>query len=238
MPRTLRAGDKGPDVLAMQQGLRKALGAKARNNGRGVYGSLTVHDVHLFKLDWSPKEADGHIFGANAWSHLEQYLGRRQKALLKKAQALEAARATESKEQQTRGLIVAQAIWSLAHRDAYVYAQYRPMPLSWTSPGATHQIDCSTSVTLDYKAAAATDPNGRGYDRYGYTGTLWNQGVAVATPAPTDLCFYGSMAGGVPSHVAICVELGWVVSFGHTPISKYPVRYRADYRGSRRYPVM
>jgi hypothetical protein len=238
MPRTLHAGDRGPDVLALQQALRKALAPKSVNSLSGAYGSLTVRDVSAFKAKWS-KDTDGYIAGALVWSHLDQYIGAQQKRLLARAAVLEAQEAALTKEQQIRRAIVAQAFWSLANNGRYVYTQKRPMPSSWTAPGAEEGIDCSTSVTLDYKAGGAIDPNGLGYNGYGYTGTLWNHGTATAAPEPSDLAFYGEMTGGIPSHVAIVVEPGWVISFGHTPISKYPIGYRSsDYRGCRHYPVL
>jgi cell wall-associated NlpC family hydrolase len=237
MPRSLRAGDSGPDVLALQNALHRALGSKAKNNRRGSYGSLTVADVHLFKLPWQPEAADGHVFGTTAWAHLAKFLSRQDKALLRKAQELDAAREAESHKQKIRGAIVAEAYWMLAHAGLYTYRQFRPMPPSIRDPIAHDRLDCSSTVTLLYKAGGAVDPNGRGYDGQGYTGTLVSHGASVAVPAPTDLCFYGNMGNGIPSHVAICVEPGWLFSFGHTPPSKYPVGYRTDYRGARRYSV-
>ena len=237
MPRELRAGDRGPDVLALQQALHKALGAEARNNQKGDYGSKTVHDVHLFKLGWT-KQTSGEVFGSNAWGHIEKYIGLKQQRLLKEAQHLEAQRAAETQEQKIRGLIVAEAVWMLANRGMFVYRQFRPYPSSLRILQARDECDCSSSCTLWYKAGGAVDPNGLGYSGQGYTGTLWGRGEAVQTPAPTDLCFYGNMGNGIPSHVAMCVEPGYVISFGHTPVSKYPVNYRpGEFRGARHYPV-
>jgi cell wall-associated NlpC family hydrolase len=237
MPRTLRAGDKGPDVQAMQEALHTVLRGRARNNKKGAYGSLTVRDVALFKTAWT-KETDGSVFGANAWGHIEDYLGKRQKKLLEEAKAQEVKRQHEAAEPRTRGIIVAEALWALANNGRFVYRQYRPMPASLRVPEARDRVDCSTFVTLCYKAGGAPDPNGRGYDGLGYTGTMWGRGEAIASPGPTDLAFYGDMGNGIPSHVAIVTERGWVVSDGHTPISRYPLLYRRDYRGSRRYPAL
>jgi cell wall-associated NlpC family hydrolase len=238
MPRSLRAGDRGPDVQALQQGLRKALRDKAVNNGKGVYGSLTVRDVAAFKRAWT-SESDGHFAGALVWKHLEQYLGAGQRRLLRQAQALEVARQHESKEQALRGAIVAEAYWALANNGLFVYRQYRPMPASLRVKEARDEVDCSTLVTLCYKAAGAIDPNGLGYNGQGYTGSQWGRGEAIASPQPGDVAFYGNMGNGIPSHEALVVDGGNVISFGHTPISKYPLHYRAsDYRGSRRYSVV
>jgi hypothetical protein len=240
MPRSLRAGDRGPDVLAMQQGLRAALGSTARNSQKGVYGSLTIRDVQAFKRGWT-RDLDGQVFGANAWSHLEKYLGAKQRKLIQQAAALEVARQNEAAEARIRGLIVAEANWALANNGLFVYRQVRPMPPSLRVLQARDEVDCSAFVTLCFKAGGAPDPNGRGYDSQGFTGTLWGRGTAIASPGPSDLAFYGRMGGvfgDTPEHVALVVEPGWVVSDGHTPISKYPLHYRRDYVGSRHYPAL
>lgn len=236
MPRTLHAGDHGPDVQALQQALRKALAPHARNNARGAYGSLTVRDVSAFKSLWS-KDTDGHIAGALVWSHLDKYLGAQQKRLLAKAKALEAAEAAETDEQKIRRAIVAEAYWALANNGLFVYAQFRPMPSSLRVPEAHNRVDCSTFYTLCCKAGGAVDPNGRGYDGQGYTGTLVSHGTPTSSPVPGDAAFYGNMGNGIPSHVAMVVDGGMVISDGHTPISKYPARYRTDLREFRHYSV-
>ncbi len=67
--------------------------------------------------------------------------------------------------------------------------------------------DCSSSVTWLYFQAAAPDPNGRGYDGQGWTGTLVDHGreITLAEAAPGDLVFYGD--GRSRSHV-VCVMAG------------------------------
>lgn len=239
MPRTLYAGDSGPDVKALQQALRKALAPNAKNNAQGHYGSLTVRDVAAFKRGWT-SDSDGHTAGALVWSHLNQYLGAAQRRLLKKAEGLQAAQDLETREQWIRKTIVAEGYWALANNGLFVYRQYRPMPSSLRVKEARDEVDCSTYVTLCYKAAGAIDPNGLGYNGSGYTGSQWTRGEAIASPQPGDVAFYGSMPGtnGIPSHEALVVDGGNVISFGHTPISKYSLFYRSDYRGSRRYPVL
>jgi hypothetical protein len=216
-----------------------ALGRAAHNNKKGAYGSLTVRDVHAFKGPWT-SEADGSVFGAIAWGHLAHYLGRRQRRLLDKAKVLEAERDRETLVVRTRRLIVAEAYWALANHHLFTYRQFRPYPASLRVSEAANTVDCSAFATLCFRAGGAPDPNGRGYDGLGYTGTLWGQGAPTGLPAAGDLAFYGDMGpvfGHAPSHVALVVDGAFVISDGHTPISKYPVRYRSDYRGSRRYAM-
>jgi cell wall-associated NlpC family hydrolase len=54
------------------------------------------------------------------------------------------------------------------------------------------RLDCSEFVTLVYKAAGVVDPNGRGYNGTGYTGTLVANGTRTSNPQPGDLVFYGT----------------------------------------------
>jgi cell wall-associated NlpC family hydrolase len=106
------------------------------------------------------------------------------------------------------------------------------------SVAAYTRTDCSSFVTLCYKEGGAPDPNRRGYDGYGFTGTLWPRGVKVYTPRIADLVFYGWGRSGWPTHVALYVGNGEVISFGSTPIRKLPIRYRGDYMGCRTYPIL
>lgn len=102
----------------------------------------------------------------------------------------------------------------------------------------THVLweDCSSGATGLYYVAGAPDPNGRGYDTYGYTGTLAQHGrrITIAAAKAGDLVFYGS---GFPySHVAVYLGFGRVWSFG-SENGPYvlPVAYRRDMREVRSY---
>lgn len=101
--------------------------------------------------------------------------------------------------------------------------------------------DCSSSVTGLYWLAGLPDPNGRGYDGYGYTGTLaahgrivWHLGDSLALLRPGDLVFYG---GGFPHHhVTMYLGAGRVFSHGiSTGPFNLPVQYRADAVNAHRY---
>ena len=78
------------------------------------------------------------------------------------------------------------------------------------------------------------DPNGLGYNGYGYTGTLSQQGRQTRVPKPGDLGFYG---GGWPySHVVVSVGDGKCVSHGSEG-GPYLLdfRYRSDFNHWRTY---
>lgn len=72
--------------------------------------------------------------------------------------------------------------WLVANEPKVHYAQERPMELirrreqyleDWLKRARSGiTMDCSEAVTLICKLAGLSDPNGRGYDGTGYTGTL------------------------------------------------------------------
>lgn len=121
-----------------------------------------------------------------------------------------------------------------------VYGQARPMPPSRSlfAPLSEVQrrIDCSTHATFSYRDAGHPDPNGRGYDGYGFTGTLIAQGEQTRVPRVGDLAFYGN-PNGRTGHVAVYIGGNQVCTFGSTPIKVAGVHYRGDFDQFRSYPL-
>ena len=125
--------------------------------------------------------------------------------------------------------------WSI--RDRIVYSQTRPMDLN-KPPSYPNPTDCSSFATQCYYAAGAKDPNGRGYDGQGYTGTLLAHGTKInkSQLAIGDLVFYGyttrsspAFPVGSPTHVAIYAGSGMVYSMGSSVgPSYYAINYRGD----------
>jgi cell wall-associated NlpC family hydrolase len=70
-------------------------------------------------------------------------------------------------------------------------------------PRVPRAADSSSFVTWCYWQAGAPDPNGAGYDGFGYLGTLATHGVRVPKPRPGDVVLYG--AGAVPSIAGIYI---------------------------------
>lgn len=106
-----------------------------------------------------------------------------------------------------RERIVTFARWGALNTAAIHYAQVRPMDhlnmveaLPWTT-------DCSEFVTTIYKWAGAPDPNGRGYDGLGYTGTMLDHGVSIPLfqVRKGDVVIWGSFPG---HHTAVFTEDG------------------------------
>lgn len=143
-----------------------------------------------------------------------------------------------SPEERMRQAIHDAGFFWYGHRSSIAYSQYRPMWLG-NPPLVPPRWDCSGFVTGCYYAAKANDPNGRGYDHLGYTGTLISQGSLVVSQQNLkvgDLIYYGYSTGrpgfnaGDPTHVALYVGqingTRMVLSHGHFPMSLYPINYR------------
>ena len=239
---TLFAGDRGAAVKALQLCLRRALGSHAVNNLKGDYGTLTIKDVARWEAGQQKKGhnilVSGRSFGPKGWELMEKHIKALPEAqrLLAKQAILDAAQAAQDTADALRREIVAAAWSAYERRMGIAYSQYRPMPKSL---GAARAMDCSTFTTLAYKDAGAPDPNGRGYDGYGFTGTLWVRGtsVSVADANKADMVFYGYHPSipGAPGHVALYVGNGRVLSLGSYPMRYLPVYYRSDVRGVKSY---
>ena len=108
-----------------------------------------------------------------------------------------------------RPQIVVWADWCVTHKDLFNYREVRPMPYSTKAP---IDNDCSGTFTLCYYLAGAPDPNGLGYDGYGYTGTLATHGqqITLAQLEPGDAVIYygGGFAPGDSQHVATIIKPG------------------------------
>jgi hypothetical protein len=246
---TLALGERNAGVRALQYGLHRALAKRGLPHGNlrnGMYGSLTKQDVLVFKINYGITPRQGKTFGGSGeWRALEPFLGKwdkiklaRRNATIIAERARAAALARIARAVASELAIVAVSLRFYDNRYRYHYRQTRPMPSELFSSTAYYRLDCSSTCTLIFKAAGAPDPNGRGYDGYGYTGTLWPRGTYVGSDCKAgDLAFYGYMSDGNPSHVATCISSSEIVSFGSTPPHRLPLRYRNDFRGCRRYPL-
>jgi hypothetical protein len=87
------------------------------------------------------------------------------------------------------------------------YGQVRPIP----HPGQRGRVktDCSGGVTYAAQVAKVPDPNARGFDGLGYTGTLleskYAKRVSLLQARPGDLIVYGPFPG---HHVVAILEAG------------------------------
>lgn len=156
-----------------------------------------------------------------------------------------------TKEQTIRRAIIAAAGFWYSHRWNIAYSQYRPMQLG-KPPWVPYHGDCSAFATMCHYAGGAPDPNGRGYDHLGYTGTLMDRGERVSNVTsldPGDLIFYGYSSGnnpgpfpkGSPTHVAVYAGYHdgahMVYSLGSYPMRYTVYSYRHDVNHFRHYKV-
>ncbi|HMD79799.1 MAG TPA: hypothetical protein VKE92_00740 [Anaerolineales bacterium] len=140
-----------------------------------------------------------------------------------------------SPDDRIRQAMVAAGFYWYSKKYEIAYSQFRPFWLG-KPPMMPSKTDCSGFYTLCSYAGGAPDPNGRGYDHLGYTGTLQSRGHRVGSLADLkigDAIFYGyttSSSGafpyGSPTHVAMYVGKGMVLSMGHYPMAYIDYNYR------------
>lgn len=195
----------------------------------GHYGMATHEALRLTRRKGHPSEW---AFDAMA------------SALLRQAQHDHAAETATARA--ARALVDAAAFW-IVHRDESHYAQVRPFPLV-VPPQIALRTDCSGFATTCFFAAGSPDPNDRGYDGNGYTGTLVSNGTPVEAHEADAGClaFYGRTSSpspafpvGSPTHVAVCLPGGYIASDGQeSGPQKYDLDYRGDFHSTRRYPLV
>lgn len=128
-----------------------------------------------------------------------------------------------------RDTIIAYAIFGYNNRSSIHYTQgpsrMYGVKHNTRPPSIPYWEDCSSFSTWCYWGAKVRDPNGLGYNGYGYTGTLSQNGRKTYTPVKGDLAFYGY--SWPYSHVVIYIGNGKCVSHGSEigPVL-IPVNYR------------
>lgn len=99
-------------------------------------------------------------------------------------------------------------LWGVNNNPNIHYGQLRPMPLGrWKQHDLPITTDCSGSLTCCAYAAGIPDPNGRGYDGQGYTGTMLQhlRRIPKADIRRGDFVIYD---GAYSDHVAAVLEVG------------------------------
>ena len=135
-----------------------------------------------------------------------------------------------------RQSIVEAGFFWYQRRMSIAYDQMRPFQKR-KPPQTPTMWDCSAFVTNCYYGGGAPDPNGRGYDGQGYTGTLLSHGKVIpfSQIQTADLIMFGSSSGkpgfpvGAPTHVSLYVGGGMVLSLGSYPMGYYVHTYRSDF---------
>ena len=223
-PRILRVGSRGRDVRAVQRALRKAGARPTGSPINNVFDETMAAEVRTFQSTHG-LDADGEA-GDQTFTALEPFFDAYGRRLLA-AVTRELASPTGIRQR-----IVAAADVGVRNRDAIHYTQdgrrMQGVREQRRLPRFPEFEDCSSFATWCYWVAGAPDPNGRGYDGFGFTGTQVTQGTVSSNARPGDLVFYGG--GSVPKHVAVYVGNGRVVSHGSEP---GPLLLPLDYRSDR-----
>lgn len=228
---------EGPPIAAMQAALASILGSASQNKRNAVWGSATTQDLLAARGKGNLTPVGyGDAVDKLTWDWLYSYMNESYQAMARAPLTYDPANPAVEHPGDLGAAIAAvaeDAYSKLAGR--WVYNQYRPMAASLWDDFAEDHSDCSSFATLAYKDAGAPDPNGRGFDGYGYTGSMQGRG-SPCNPKPGALAFYGPSWSST-SHVAVVDSAAsGVVSFGHTPMEHYDsVAYRDDYLGCREY---
>lgn len=228
LKRLLKRGMKGKDVEALQRAL-KAAKATRINPPAHIYGPGTMQAVKRFQRE-NNLEVDG-VYGPKTHAvlapHYDAY----------GAWLITGEKVDVSPEEKMRSAIVDACIlgYNLRAQIHYTMGNLRMWGVRnrVKPPSVPKYEDCSSFATWVYWVSGAADPNGRGYDGYGYTGTLALKGTRTNSPRPGNLGFYGSYPYG---HVVIYVGEGKCVSHGSEggPYLLYP-NYRNDFSHWRTY---
>jgi len=236
-PRELELGSKGRDVRALQRALRRAgfwpKGARVSN----VFDEATDKAVRAFQKD-RKLEIDGEV-GEDTFGALLPHYDAWSRALVERVRKKMEKLANPSGKRQR---IVAAAFVGYTNRDRIGYTQdgrrMQGVRDGIRVPRFPAFEDCSSFATWCYWVAGAPDPNGRGYDGFGFTGTQIGPGKKVTDPRPGDLVFYGwePAPRNCPKHVAVYVGNGKVVSHGSDSGPNLAVLdYRSDRNQIRSY---
>lgn len=134
---------------------------------------------------------------------------------------------------ELRSLIAGYLRGCMANEPGWHYEQIRPMTHLGRAPASGGTCDCSSHSTGAYYWAGAPDPNHRGYDGYGYTGTLVDNPRVVSPYKIGDLALYGPSTSAT-SHVTTCYVAGndassrWCSHGSETSPVSVGLLYRSD----------
>ena len=216
--RTLKKGARGTDVRAVQRTLKQR-GIRKRKTS-GYYGPGTINQVKEFQKRNKLKQ-DG-VYGPATHRALEKHFD------------------LGAKRMYRTYTVIHEAMFYIRNAAYVHYVQTRPMTDMGPQPNLNNYCDCSEFATTLFKNAGMPDPNGFGYNGYGFTGTMILHGTRVsdirkAVPG-RSLVFYGRDSAGNPTHVAVLISEYTVASHG-SELGPYHLnyRYRHDVHSIRVY---
>ncbi len=216
LPRWLRIGARGRDVLALRRALRRAGYGRLSGRAARVFDERLDAAVRAFQSA-NGLGVDG-VVGPRTYAVLGPFYDARGRWLISQVPKVPVQPGTgPGGEAGVRRRIVLVAHLGVEKRAQIHYTQDNRRMV-----GVRHAIvpprvpaweDCSSFATWCYWAAGAPDPNGLGYNGFGYTGTQIQNGSETADPRPGDLCFYGPSRSRI-THVTLYAGNGRVVSHG------------------------
>lgn len=199
----------GPGV----DGLRDALGT---GDNSGTLNERTYHALLYGIVPEGAVHAGEWICDAYAESLLEEY----HQAWLadnpppkSSPDAAGEPESGDSKKARVRKAMAAYCRRSISSEPGIHYQQARPIACFGVPPENGFTTDCSGHSTCVYYWArkqtgvAVPDPNGSGYNGYGYTGTLINNPRCSPKYLVGDLGIYGTSTGNT-THVVTCYQEG------------------------------
>src|SRR5574338_9553 len=217
----------GKDVIALQRALAKAK-LRKWGNFTGFYGSGTKHQVAEFQEKMHLRR-DGQ-YGLETHKKLARYYDAYGTFLMNQANK-------QFAKNSPRDTIVSYSTFGFNNRYKIHYTQ-GPLRMYGVRnhvrpPRIPYYEDCSSYATWTYWGAGVRDPNGLGYNGWGYTGTLAQHGSRTTNPQPGDLAFYGRFPYG---HVVVYIGNGKCISHGSEigPLL-LNVYYRSDFSHFRTY---
>ncbi len=236
LPRNLKLGSKGRDVRALGRALKSAGFWPSGQRVTNVFDETVDGAVRRFQRSRRLRD-DGEV-GPDTFGALLPHYDAYGRLLVRRVQRrLEKLANPTGKRQR----IVAAANVGFRNRGSIRYTQdarrMQGVRERIRLPNFPRFEDCSSFATWCYWVAGAPDPNGRGYDGFGFTGTQIGPGRKVTEPRPGDLVFYGwEPARNCPKHVALYVGNGNVVSHGsESGPNLAPIDYRSDRNQIRSY---
>lgn len=232
----MNEGAKGAAVGAMQ-GALKAAGVR-RYRPTGTWAHPTTLQVKAFQKRVGIAQTG--TYGPRTHEALERFYTPQGAAILRRVEREK--HLAEDREAVRGAMRLVVTNRALIHY-AGPGSSYIPLRMSGVKgdlhpPQFGRYEDCSSEDTWFKFIVAWPDPNGRGYDGEGFTGTEIQNGrrIEFSELLTNDSVFYGRDRNGNPTHVATYYGDGMVCTNGSEADPRFkPVRYRTDINQIRRY---
>lgn len=221
MNRTLALANpcvEGKDVVDAQEELNKFLvGRKLARALKidGCFGPATAHHSSLAKYYLGyPERLVKPTYGATLDNFLRGTTKLPYLYSVRSRRRIRRAHSYYTRINELRSGIISIAKWGVENKADIHYSQLRPIDGVNEKFKLPLYIDCSGFVTLCYKWAGAPDPNGLGYNGYGYTGSLLNHmhHITREQVRQGDVVVFGAFPG---VHTCVAADNGGTQLYSH-----------------------